>query len=295
MPQIPSLPTAPSLNGLEYTVITKSGITYKTTLASFPLSNASISALNNKANTSHTHTLSNLTQSGATTGQAAVWNGTTWIPSTISGTGVSDHTLLTNIGTNTHIQIDSHIASTANPHSTTKVHIGLSNVDNTSDINKPVSIAQQTALNLKANIASPTFTGTVSGITKAMVGLSNVDNISDASKPISTLTQAALDLKANLVSTVNAQTGTSYTLLVSDNNKIITFNNAGAITLTVPTGLGVGFSVLILQLGVGEVTFTTSGTTINNRQGFTKTADQFAAATLVSYATNTFISSGDMI
>jgi hypothetical protein len=54
-----------------------------------------------------------------------------------------------------------------------------------------------TAINLKANIESPTFTGTVSGITKAMVGLANVDNTSDIDKPISTATQAALDLKAN--------------------------------------------------------------------------------------------------
>lgn len=44
--------------------------------------------------------------------------------------------------------------------SVTKADVGLGNVDNTSDANKPVSTAQQTALNLKANIASPTFTGT---------------------------------------------------------------------------------------------------------------------------------------
>ena len=53
------------------------------------------------------------------------------------------------------------------------------------------------SLAAKAPIASPTFTGTVSGITKAMVGLGNVDNTSDANKPISTATQAALDGKAN--------------------------------------------------------------------------------------------------
>lgn len=41
-----------------------------------------------------------------------------------------------------------------------KGDVGLGNVDNTSDANKPVSTAQQTALNLKANLASPTFTGT---------------------------------------------------------------------------------------------------------------------------------------
>jgi len=53
----------------------------------------------------------------------------------------------------------------------------------------------QTALNAKAPLASPTFTGTVSGITKSMVGLSNVDNTSDVNKPISSATQTALNLK----------------------------------------------------------------------------------------------------
>ncbi|OYX85591.1 MAG: hypothetical protein B7Y83_04270 [Flavobacteriales bacterium 32-34-25] len=38
--------------------------------------------------------------------------------------------------------------------------VGLGNVDNISDVNKPVSTATQTALDLKANLASPTFTGT---------------------------------------------------------------------------------------------------------------------------------------
>ena len=40
-----------------------------------------------------------------------------------------------------------------------RVTLGLGNVDNTSDINKPISTATQTALNLKATIDSPTFTG----------------------------------------------------------------------------------------------------------------------------------------
>jgi hypothetical protein len=56
-----------------------------------------------------------------------------------------------------------------------------------------------TSVNLKANIESPTFTGTVSGITKAMVGLGNVDNTADINKPVSTAAQAALDLKVDKV------------------------------------------------------------------------------------------------
>jgi len=54
-------------------------------------------------------------------------------------------------------------------------------------------------LDLKAPIASPTFTGTVSGLTKTMVGLGNVENTSDADKIVSTATQDALNLKVDIV------------------------------------------------------------------------------------------------
>jgi hypothetical protein len=103
----------------------------------------------------------------------------------------------------------------------TKSDVGLGNVDNTTDAGKPVSTAQQTALDLKANLAGPTFTGTVTmsdvsandcsfnvvdihtlnlttAFTKSDVGLGNVDNTTDAEKPVSTAQQTALDLKANL-------------------------------------------------------------------------------------------------
>ncbi|MFM2441878.1 MAG: hypothetical protein RL449_519 [Bacteroidota bacterium] len=112
--------------------------------------------------------------------------------------------------------------------------VGLANVNNTTDANKPISLATQTALdlkasntalalkanstdlalkaditdlNLKAPIASPTFTGTVSGIDATMVGLANVNNTTDANKPISLATQTALDLKANA-----SDVSTSFTL-----------------------------------------------------------------------------------
>ena len=51
-----------------------------------------------------------------------------------------------------------------------------------------------------ATLASPTFTGNVSGITKTMVGLGSVDNTADIAKPVSTAQQTALDLKANIAS-----------------------------------------------------------------------------------------------
>jgi len=58
-----------------------------------------------------------------------------------------------------------------------------------------VTSAIQTQIDAKAPTASPTFTGTVSGVTKSMVGLGSVDNTADSAKPISTATQTALDAK----------------------------------------------------------------------------------------------------
>jgi|GEM_PF-7013579 len=108
----------------------------------------------------------------------------------------------------------------------TATQVGLGSVNNTSDADKPVSTAQQTALNLKADAAavlannasvpqalvnlstvttelnlrapldSPTFTGIVSGIDASMVGLGDVDNTADADKPVSNAQQTALDAKA---------------------------------------------------------------------------------------------------
>jgi len=90
-----------------------------------------------------------------------------------------------------------HLADIANPHSVTQTQIGLSNVDNTSDANKPISTATQTALNLKAdNSALTTHTSNIANphsVTKAQVGLTNVDDTTDLNKPISTATQAVID------------------------------------------------------------------------------------------------------
>ena len=140
---------------------------------------------------------------------------------------------------------------TAQPTGITKSSVGLANVDNTSDANKPVSTAYLAALAFKAPLASPEFTGIVSGITKAMVGLSMVDNTSDINKPLSTASEVAdaelqinIDLgitaAQNAINTVadgknkiyyqpNVPMGGEYTLNdtwfdTDDSNKIYTFN-----------------------------------------------------------------------
>jgi hypothetical protein len=76
-----------------------------------------------------------------------------------------------------------------------RADVGLGNVANLAPADLPVSDDTQDALDAKAPLASPTFTGTVGGLTKAMVGLAAVDNVHDTDKPVSTPQQTALDLK----------------------------------------------------------------------------------------------------
>lgn len=90
---------------------------------------------------------------------------------------------------------------------------------------------------------------------------------------------------------INVQTGTSYTFLASDNGGVVHFSNGSAIAVTVPASLG-DFSVLWEQIGAGQVTFTGSGATVNNRQGHTKSAGQWAGGSLVGRA-NVFVLMGD--
>jgi hypothetical protein len=149
-----------------------------------------------------------------------------------------------------------------------KADVGLGNVDNTSDSSKPISSAQQAALDLKAALASPAFTGTPTGITKAHVGLSSVDNTSDAGKPVSTAQQTALNAKAPLVSPAFTGTPTGITKAhvglgnvdnTSDATKQAAFDLRYVRTVngTAPDGAG----NVVVSGGGGGVTFGTSAGT----------------------------------
>ncbi len=233
----------------------------------------------------------------------------------------------------------------------TATMVGLGNTDNTSDTNKPVSTAQQTALDLKedfsnksinvttdgasdtkypsvksvkiyvdasastastalateitnrtnadllkANIASPTFTGTVSGIDKTMVGLGNVDDTSDADKPISSVTQTALDLKANLASptftgTVSGITATMVGLAnvnnTSDANKPISTATQTALDLKANLASPTFTGTPTLPIGAVAVTQTAG----NNSTAIATTAyvdNQVATATTVREVADEF-------
>jgi len=98
---------------------------------------------------------------------------------------------------------------------------------------------------------------------------------------------------SNFDASINDQTGTTYTLAAGDNGKVVVLDNASAVTVTIPSGLGVGFNCSFVQKGLGQVSFSASGTTVNNRQTHTKISGQYGVASVVSYAADTFVLAGD--
>jgi hypothetical protein len=95
---------------------------------------------------------------------------------------------------------------------------------------------------------------------------------------------------------INAQTGTTYEIASTDAGKVITLDNASAIIVDVPSGLGANFNCTLVQLGAGQVTIqpkAASGVSINSRSNHDKIAGQYGVASLLSYADTTWILAGD--
>jgi len=97
--------------------------------------------------------------------------------------------------------------------------------------------------------------------------------------------------------TLNAQTGTTYTLVLTDAHKLVTLSNASAITLTVPTNSSVAFEigdqVNLLQLGAGQVTVSGAGVTFRSEGTKLKLKGQYAMATLVKIGTDEWVLLGN--
>jgi hypothetical protein len=97
----------------------------------------------------------------------------------------------------------------------------------------------------------------------------------------------------------NAQTGTTYTLVIADLGKLVTLSNAGAITLTVPPSVfSTGNIINIQQIGVGQVTLAQgAGVTITST-GATSTAPKtrarYSAASILCNGSNSFTVIGDI-
>jgi hypothetical protein len=157
-----------------------------------------------------------------------------------------------------------------------------------------VSSAIQTQLNDKAALNGPTFTGTVTlpanTVTSAMIAEATIVD-SDIS------TTAAID-QSKIADTVLNQQAASYTLVLTDKNKMVEISNSSATTLTIPAdnsvNFGTGATIVILQTGTGQVTLTAgAGVTLNATPG-AKLRTQWSSATLVKRAANTWVALGDL-
>ena len=98
----------------------------------------------------------------------------------------------------------------------------------------------------------------------------------------------------------NDQTGTTYTLVLADDAKILTMTNSSANTVTVPLNSSVEFpihtQITIVQMGTGQTSIAgaTSGVTINSAGSALKIRLRYSSCTLIKTATDTWLLIGDI-
>lgn len=142
-----------------------------------------------------------------------------------------------------------------------------------------------------APLASPTFTGNPTAPT-ATAG----DNDTTIATTAFVTTAVAAVTAGPL--TLNAQTGTSYTLVLGDAQNYVSMSNAAANTLTVPTNASVAFptgtEIVIQQVGAGTTTIGGAGITFQSAGGLLDLNLQYSACTLIKKATDTWTVIGDL-
>jgi hypothetical protein len=149
---------------------------------------------------------------------------------------------------------------------------------------------------VQATAVAGTTTLTLPAATDTLVGKATADTLTNKILTSPTINGATIGTSIiNL--TANAQTGTTYTPVLTDNGKLVTLSNASAITLTVPTNASVAYAtgaqINIQAIGAGQVTVVgDTGVTINGTG--TKLRVQWSAATLVKMGTDSWTLIGDL-
>lgn len=93
----------------------------------------------------------------------------------------------------------------------------------------------------------------------------------------------------------NAQTGTTYTLVDADANRVVSMNNASANTVTVPAGLSIeeGIGIIVLQIGAGATTITPAvGVNINGANSSVVVPYRYKAVTLLCIGADAYVALG---
>ncbi len=147
---------------------------------------------------------------------------------------------------------------------------------------------------VQATAIAGTTTLTLPAATDTLVGKATTDTLTNK-----TLTSPVITTPTQRL-TLNAQTGTTYTLVAADASyKLVTCSNAAAITVTVPPSIFTAGDVINLQqIGAGQVTFAQgAGVTITST-GATSSAPklraQESACSIICTAANTFTIVGDL-
>jgi hypothetical protein len=76
----------------------------------------------------------------------------------------------------------------------------------------------------------------------------------------------------------------NYTAVLTDNRRRLVFNAASGVTFTIPNSVPVGWEVIILQIGAGQVTVAVTDGTLLHRSSHTKLAGTGSMAHLFCYA-----------
>jgi hypothetical protein len=211
-------------------------------------------------------------------------------------TAVSGHNDET---TNIHgIADTSLLATTADVAAVTKTTLGLGNVDNTSDADKPVSTATVTAIATAKSEAIAEVTAVIDGAPNALNTLNELAAALGDDENFAGTVTTSLAAKVDSYTPITQKTE-SYTLSTLDHrDDLIEMGSASALTLTIPLNSSiaypVGTSMDILQTGAGQVTIAgAAGVTVNATPGL-KLRTQWSSATLFKRAENTWVVYGDL-
>lgn len=170
---------------------------------------------------------------------------------------------------------------------------GKSNTGHTHAISDVTGL--QTALDGKVDDADLSSYATLAG--PALTGTPTAPTAADGTDTTQLATTAFVQAVNRRV-LENAQTGTTYTLALTDAGKMVTLNNASAIALTIPTNASVAFPlntrIDLAQFGAGQVTVGGSGVTIRSTDGKLKLNGQYAGASLWKKATDEWLLVGNL-
>lgn len=136
-----------------------------------------------------------------------------------------------------------------------------------------------------ANYTNPAFMDAFIKSADAATARTNLGLGTASNVTFSAVTGSAYIINSNALIT---ESTTARTLSAGDDGKIIICTNASAVTITVPAGLGAGFSCGFIQAGAGAITFSASGTTLNAVGGGLATSAQHSMAAILATAANVF-------